>query len=104
MTMMDKKQLKNAIKAGGNMDYDQTKIKKVKRIINGKEVEVSVAPAGMHGKGYKPGMFDDLPGELTQDEKDEIRRLQDDLGAEEHEEEEEDEERGVDLLERSFED
>jgi len=39
------------------MDYDPKKVKWVKRIINGKEYMVEVAPPGMHGPGYRPDLF-----------------------------------------------
>lgn len=50
------------------MEYDPSRIKKEKRIINGKEVYVQVVPTGMHGKGWTPDMFDHLPSEYSEEE------------------------------------
>jgi hypothetical protein len=39
------------------VDYDPSKITIKKIIIEGKEIEIKIAPAGMHGPGYKPDIF-----------------------------------------------
>jgi hypothetical protein len=60
---------------GTIMEYDPNLIRKEKRIINGKEYMVTVAPPGMHGKGFQPGMFDHISDTLTDEEKDKIRQI-----------------------------
>ncbi len=46
--------------------YDASQIKVETRIINGKEFKVKVIPTGMHGEGWREGLFDEIDAKIAE--------------------------------------